>query len=154
MSDSKKVTDLRAWGHSKINQQRNYERRMYRQDRKAIVRGNIYNVNLGYNLGHEIDKLRPALVISNQLYNESPNGMATIIPLTKDIVEDENGIPSYDFHFILRKEEFSFLANDSTLELDQIRAVSRKRIDNGWIIGSLDESTLDSIQQKLSSFFL
>lgn len=154
MSESKKVTDLIKWGPQKIKQQRSYEQKMYRQDRKTIVHGNIYNVNLGYNLGHEIDKRRPALIISNQPYNESPNGMATIIPLTKDIMEDKNGYPIYKFHYILRKEQFDFLVYDSTLELDQIRAVSRKRIDTGKIIGSIDKSTLNSIQQKLSSFFL
>lgn len=148
------MKELESWAPVKVKKQQQYERKMYKQDRKRIVRGNIYDVNLGQNLGHEIDKRRPALVISNQAYNNSPNGMATIIPLTKDIVDDESGHPLYNFHYILRKEQFNFLACDSTLELDQIRAVSRKRIDSGWVIGSIDESTLDRIQQKLSSFFL
>lgn len=154
MSKSQKVKELELWAPIKIKKQQEYESRMYRQDRKHIVRGNIYDVNLGQNIGHEIDKKRPALVISNQAYNDSPNGMATIIPLTKDIVEDDNGYPLYNFHYILRKEQFDFLAFDSTLELDQIRAVSRKRIDSGWIIGSIDENTLNNIQQKISQFFL
>ncbi|WP_039968032.1 type II toxin-antitoxin system PemK/MazF family toxin [Weissella confusa] len=152
MSRSKKVRNLETWAHSKIRMQESYESRMIRQDRKKIEKGGIYRVNLGFNLGHEIDKRRPALIISNQEYNDSPNGMATVIPLTKDVVVMEDGIPKYSFHYILRKEEFSFLEFDSTLEIDQIRSVSRRRIDASEIIGKISDETLQNIQTKILNF--
>ncbi len=153
MNESDKVKSIRAWNRTKINKQKDYELNRYSQDHKRVHQGTIYNVNFGSNLGYEIDKQRPALVISNETYNEIPNGMAVVVPLTKNVQIKDDGIPVFGHHFILKKEIFTFLTYDSTLKIDQIRSVANRRIDSNHPIGVLDEITLSKIKNKITDFF-
>ncbi|MDI6495519.1 type II toxin-antitoxin system PemK/MazF family toxin [Leuconostoc lactis] len=152
-NDSKKVKSIKSWSLKKVQKQKDYEKNRQVQDHKRVYQGKIYNVNFGSNLGYEIDKLRPALVISSESYNEIPNGMAVVIPLTKNVQIKEDGTPVFKHHFILEKEKFGFLDCDSTLKIDQIRSVANRRIDVKHLWGSLDENTLKAVKNKVSQFF-
>lgn len=153
MTESDKVRAIRAWNKAKIKKQKDYEINLVSQDHKRVQQGTIYPVNFGSNLGHEIDKLRPALVVSNEEYNEIPSGIAVVIPLTKNVQIKDDGIPVYRHHFILKKDTFTFLRYDSTLQIDQIRSVSNRRIDTKHPMGTLEEDVLVKIKNKISEFF-
>lgn len=153
MEDSDKISYMKRWGNRKITLQREYELDCRSADNKNILQGGIYNVNFGTNLGKEIDKNRPAIVVSNQQFNNKRNGLIVVAPLTGTLVLGKNGFPKYKYHFLLRQNDFNFLKKDSTIEFNHIRSISSKRIDSENPYGFVDSSTLNTILDKLKIFF-
>jgi len=87
--------------------------------REMIKRGEIWLVNLNPTLGHEINKIRPAVIIQNDDGNEhSP--LTIIAPITSNI---EN---IYPFNVFLEKG--NGLEKDSKVLLNQIRTIDKKRL--------------------------
>ncbi|MCX2666625.1 type II toxin-antitoxin system PemK/MazF family toxin [Leuconostoc mesenteroides] len=153
MADSTKISYMRRWGNRKITLQREYESDCGSTDNKNILQGGIYSVNFGTNLGKEVDKVRPAIVVSNQQFNNKKNGLIVVAPLTGTLVLKKNGFPKYDYHFVLKQSDYNFLEKDSTIEFNHIRSISSKRIDSGNPYGFVDSLTLNAILDKLKKFF-
>lgn len=153
MTDSPKIRYMRRWGNRKITLQREYESDSTSADNKNIVQGGIYSVNFGTNLGREVDKNRPAIVVSNQQFNNKKNGLVVVAPLTGSVILKANGFPKYKYHFILKRSDYSFLTKDSAIEFNHIRSVSVKRIDSENPYGFIDNSKLNIILEKLKKFF-
>lgn len=153
MADSNKISHMRRWGNRKITLQREYEANCRSTDNKNVLQSGIYNVNFGTNLGKEVDKNRPAIVVSNQQFNNRKNGLIVVAPLTGTLVLKKNGYPKYDYHFVLKKNDYNFLEKDSTIEFNHVRSVSSKRIDSENPYGFVDSSTLNAILDKFKRFF-
>jgi mRNA interferase MazF len=94
-----------------------------------IKRGDIVVANLEHVMGSEQGGIRPVLIIQNNLGNKySPTTI--IAPITSSSMDDE-----YPTNvFILKKD--SSLNKDSTILLNQIRTVDKKRLIKK--VGSLD----------------
>ncbi|MFI6434720.1 type II toxin-antitoxin system PemK/MazF family toxin [Streptomyces sp. NPDC050759] len=88
-------------------------------------RGDIYMVNLEPARGSEANKVRPAVIVSNDGANQSvernERGVVSVVPLTS------NTARVLSFQVFLRAEE-SRLPKDSKVQCEQVRAVSLERL--------------------------
>lgn len=86
-----------------------------------ISRGDIFLANLDPVVGSEQGKIRPVLVIQNNVYNEySPTTIVAAITSKKFTKEFPTNI------FIIKED--SKLNKDSTILLNQIRTIDKSRI--------------------------
>ena len=84
----------------------------------TVNRGEVWLVDLNPVIGHEQSGRRPALVISDDMFNHSLAELAIIVPITSRY----KGIPT---HIEL---ETSFLKTKSYIKTEDIRSVSTKRL--------------------------
>lgn len=105
----------------------------------SIKKGEIYMVDLGEGVGSEIGGIRPAVIIQNDIGNKySP--ITYVAPITSNI-QKTNLIGN----IFISKEESS-LPVDSTIDINQIRAVDKSRLDK--CVGKVP----DNIIHRFSSF--
>src|SRR6266404_4484646 len=98
------------------------ETRSRRTGREGVPRrGEIYLTALDPALGHEIKKTRPALVIHDDVTNRY--GMTTIVAA----ITSKVSVPPYPNEVVIQAETTGLEAV-STVRLDQIRTVDRKRL--------------------------
>ncbi len=100
-------------------------------------RGEIYYADLDPSIGSEINKKRPVVIISNNSNNRVSSTL-TVLPVTSNISK------IYPFEVALPAEE-SGLPNDSKIQCQQIRTISRIRIKTAKI-GAVTEKTLLKIE--------
>ncbi|MBN2580854.1 MAG: type II toxin-antitoxin system PemK/MazF family toxin [Pirellulales bacterium] len=101
-------------------------------------RGEVWLVSLDPTIGHEIQKTRPAVVISDDTYNRL-NWVVTVIPVTsRDHAEIDQ---------TLLEPPEGGLSNRSVTLPDQIRAIDRRRLVK--CLGSLKPETLQHIEKTL-----
>jgi mRNA interferase MazF len=85
-------------------------------NKRAIKRREIYWVDLGQTVGTEIKKIRPCIVVSNDLINAF-HSRIVIVPMTS------KPVPFAPFHL-----KINFAGKKSTILPEQIRSISKKRI--------------------------
>ncbi|WP_326603747.1 type II toxin-antitoxin system PemK/MazF family toxin [Streptomyces sp. NBC_01799] len=88
-------------------------------------RGDIHLVDLEPARGSEANKVRPAVIVSNNAANQSAElsgrGVITVVPVTSNIAR------VLTFQVLLRSDE-SRLLKDSKVQCEQVRAVSPDRV--------------------------
>ena len=102
--------------------------------------GDIYEVNLDPVVGAETGKLRPALVVSNDINNEFSDTV-TVLPIT--------GQPArklYPFEVLVPKG-VAGLITDSRIKANQIRTVDKRRLVT--FRGSLPREYLPRVEKGL-----
>lgn len=104
-----------------------------------ITRGSVYFVNLDPVLGHEQGRQRPALVISEDSFNNGPAELVVIVPITSTA----RGIP---LHVPLSPPDGG-LSNSSVILCDQVRTISTARI--GRKMGSVSPTVLSAVEDRL-----
>jgi mRNA interferase MazF len=92
--------------------------------RAVIARGDVYWVNLDPTIGSEIQKTRPALVVS-------PDDMNTLLPRVIIAPITSAGLP------MGCRPEVIFQGKNARILLDQLRCVDRVRL--GKKMGKIDE---------------
>ena len=104
-----------------------------------IRRGDVVIVRFSPAEGHEMKKIRPAVVVQNDVGNK--NASTTIVaPAT-------GTYRGYPFEVLVEAAESPF-EKDSSVRLDQIRVVSiEKRIHS--VLGSLDGKTMEAVDGAL-----
>lgn len=105
----------------------------------APSRGEIWLVDLNPTRGREQSGRRPALVISEDLFNHGPAGLVVVLPVTSTV----RAIPT---HVQISAPEGG-LRNDSAVVCDAIRSISRERLSARW--GAVSETTLARIEDVL-----
>ncbi len=104
-----------------------------------VRRGEIWIADLNPNLGHEINKLRPAIIIQNDLGNDF--GPVTIIaPLTSKKVD-------FVRHFEVLLPRAFGLDKESKVLLNQVRAIDKIRLAKK--IGKLDVESMEKVDEAL-----
>ncbi len=107
---------------------------------KIISCGEVWFVDLDPVVGHEQAKRRPCLVVSEDLFNQGPGGLAVIVPLTSkyrrlrwlvEVDPSEGG-----------------LSNRSYIMCHQPRAVSHDRFAEKRL-GIISSQTLEYVKQRL-----
>jgi mRNA interferase MazF len=84
-----------------------------------MTNGELWWVDFGIPYGNEPGYTRPALIIQDDIFNQSRIGTIVVIPLTTNLrLLDAPG------NFLLRKEE-SKLPDDSVLLVAQVYAIDR-----------------------------
>jgi mRNA interferase MazF len=90
-----------------------------------LRRGDIHWVNLEPVLGSEANKVRPAVIVSNDAANRaasrSRQGVVTVVPLTSNITR------VFPFQ-VLMPAEHTGLDGDAKAQAEQVRSVSAVRI--------------------------
>jgi mRNA interferase MazF len=83
-------------------------------------RGDIVTVNLNPKKGHEVGKVRPAIIISDDDENSVLDTLI-LLPLSTDLIEDMEP-------YRMRIEKRDNLKQDSDILINQIRTLSKQRI--------------------------
>jgi mRNA interferase MazF len=102
-----------------------------------INRGEVWLIDLNPVIGHEQSGIRPALVISDNLFNHSLAEIVIIVPITSK----NKGIPT---HVEL---ESDFLNVMSYIKTEDIRSVSINRLIKK--LGAVDEQILYLVEERL-----
>ncbi len=106
-------------------------------------RGWIVTVNLNPKKGHEVGKIRPAVILSGDDENSI---LKTVIvaPLSTDLIEDMEP-------YRMRIEKREALLHDSDILLNQVRALSKERI--GEKIAALSQKEYEKLVALLCKNF-
>jgi mRNA interferase MazF len=102
---------------------------------KFPKRGEIYWVNLDPTIGSEINKVRPALVVSNDSGNEYSHRVI-VAPITSSVKK------VYPFEVKLEIEK-----KDGKVLLDQLRSVDKQRLSKK--LTALDYETMQLVNKAL-----
>lgn len=111
--------------------------------KKIVKKGQIYYVDLGEGVGSELQKVRPCIVVQNNIGNRhSPTTI--VCPITH---RSKNlGQPTQveiKHHFL----EKNFKKIDGVIMAEQIRTVCKSRLNN--LIGNLNEEGLKEVDKAL-----
>ena len=108
---------------------------------RFLKKGEIYFANLDPTMGAEIKKIRPVLIVSNDLNNQfSP--LITVIPLTSQIDR------IYPAEVVLTQAA-TMLNKDSKAQCHQIRTISKMRIQTTTPAGKIDKALMQQIHQAI-----
>lgn len=106
---------------------------------RLIWRGEIYDVDLGHPVGHEPALIRPAVVVSTDLFNNGPGELLIVVPI---------GSTSYGLRSHVELEAGpSGLDGASYARCDHIRVVSTARLARRRGIAQLSE--MQAVDQAL-----
>jgi len=108
--------------------------------KKYPERGEIYLVCLDPTIGSEINKTRPAIIISNDINNQAAQTV-TVIPITSSTKK------VYPFETLLSSQE-SGLPKSSKAKCNQIRTIDKKRLVKS--LGKVSKKELKEIEDSLS----
>ena len=102
-------------------------------------KGEIYLVNFDPTIGHEVNKKRPALILSNDIHNQySP--LVTIAPLSS------NTNKVYPFEIYVPKKSTG-LNENSKIMIIQLRSIDKKRLINK--IGNIEDKEIINKTNKV-----
>lgn len=110
---------------------------------ESIKQGEIWSVDFNPQIGSEIAKVRPALVISNDLINEN-SSIHLIVPLTSW----QDKFKQRVWIIKVKKDENNGLKNDSAINCLQIKSFSNERFIKK--IGQIDLVFIDEIKSIVS----
>jgi len=102
-------------------------------------RGEIYLVSLEPIAGAEIGKIRPALIISNNINNEHADTI-TVLPITSKTTK------LYPFEVLLLKGTAG-LQEDSKIKCEQIRTIDKSRLIKR--LGQISEDVLKEVEKAI-----
>jgi mRNA interferase MazF len=106
-----------------------------------MKRGEVWMVNLDPTIGAEIQKTRPAVILSNDAMGRLP--LRIIVPITSWDERFKNA----DWHVKLPVSKKRGLKKDSSADTFQVRSVSNRRLVKK--IGVLDPSDMQKIAEGL-----
>lgn len=135
--------------------------------RLQVNYGEIWYCDLGYNVGAEKNKCRPVLVMSNNRVNRSEKVVVLCITDAKGKTNSRN-LPAQDSWFLLyapttieakklcpgriipaRATPYAFLDKDSIVQCEEIKAVSKARLDaTRGCIGTLAPDDFKMVKEK------
>lgn len=102
-------------------------------------RGEVWLVDLNPARGHEQAGVRPALVVSVDLFNHGPAGLVVLLPLTTVA----KGIP---FHVEVHPPEGGVQVT-SFIKCEDVRSVAKERLSRRW--GTVSGVTLTAVEDRL-----
>lgn len=112
---------------------------MTAQTRSPILRGDIFSVDFEPVRGAEQGKVRPALVIQNDIGNRySPTIIVAAITT--------GNYSRFDVNILIQAPEGG-LANDSIILLNQIRTIDRTRLGRHW--GRVSPQTMAQVDEAI-----
>lgn len=102
-------------------------------------RGEIYTINFDPAKGSEIKKIRPAIIVSNDLCNKYSETI-TVVPLSSKIDK------VYPFELLLKKGEGG-LPLDSKAKANQIRTIDKSRVVK--LLGILPAEVIEKMETAI-----
>ncbi len=104
-----------------------------------IYRGEVWLVNLNPTLGREQAGIRPALIVSENIFNQGYAELVIIVPITSQ----NKGIRS---HVKISNGEGG-LNLESFAKCEDIRSVSKQRLIKQ--LGIVSKQTIEEVEEKL-----
>lgn len=104
-----------------------------------MKRGDIILVDFDPTIGHEIKKVRPALIISNNIANERYN-LITVLPITS-----KNTDRVFRTEVLIDKS--AGLPKKSKILTQQIRTVDKLRISK--VVGKLSLKQMEQVEERI-----
>ncbi len=107
-------------------------------------RGDIYWVDFDPARGHEANKTRPAVIVSNDSANRAAErrgrGVVTVVPVTSSTAR------IFPFQTLLRAADCG-LPTDSKAQAEQVRTIATERLDGR--LGTLPAAVLKRLDDAL-----
>jgi mRNA interferase MazF len=103
------------------------------------TRGDVWDLNFDPTAGHEQAGIRPALIVSVDLFNGGPAELVVAVPITRT----HRGIR---WHVDVKPPEGGLVA-ESFIQCENVRSVSKKRLKR--IRGQVSASTLQQVEDRL-----
>jgi len=100
-------------------------------------RGEIWLIDLNPAIGHEQSGMRPALIISDDMFNHSLAEMVIIVPITSK----NKGIPTHV------EINYDYLKVTSYIKTEDIRSVSTKRLNRK--LGEIDKQIMSLVEERV-----
>src|SRR5918999_587052 len=107
--------------------------------RRGPSRGEIWLVDLNPTQGHDQAGVRPGFVVSTDLFNQGPAGLAVVLPLTTR----SRGVP---LHIPVTPPEGN-VRQPSFIKCEDIRSVSTERLIERW--GVVYPDTMAAVAYRL-----
>ncbi|MBR0397500.1 MAG: type II toxin-antitoxin system PemK/MazF family toxin [Eubacterium sp.] len=166
LNETREYFQIAEWLKDKVNY---HKASKYHSVRKRqVLHGEIWYCDMGFNVGAEKNKQRPVLVVSNNKINRSEKVVVLCITDAKGKVNSRN-LPAQDSWFLLYSSTsdenmmvtpgrtvpngistYSFLMKDSLIQCEEIKAVSKARLDyHRGCIGRLTNNDFTMIKQKM-----
>ena len=103
------------------------------------ARGDVWDLRLDPTLGHEQAAVRPALVVSVDIFNEGPADLVVVIPLTRTQRRVR-------WHVQAKPPEGG-LVSESFIQCENVRSVSKMRLKR--LRGRVSASTMLQVEDRL-----
>ena len=110
-----------------------------RREKPEPGRGEIWLVDLNPTRGHEQAGVRPALVVSANLFNQGPAGLVVVLPLTST----ERGVP---LHVPIDPPDGG-VRQRSYIKCEDIRSISVDRLRTRW--GLVSPNRMRLVEDRL-----
>ena len=104
-----------------------------------IFRGEVWLLNLDPTLGREQAGIRPALIISDNIFNQSYADLVIVVPITSQ----NKNIRS---HVKISQGEGG-LSLESFAKCEDVRSVSKQRLIKK--LGTVSKITIENVEEKL-----
>lgn len=134
--DKEKLIQLDAWSYRALELTI-----MERNVKQVPIRGDIWSLDLGINVGDEMDKIRPCIIVSYNTFNDKSN-LCTIIPITHADCSHRT-----QFEVDEKCLEFAESSITGTAKAEQITTKSKARL--GRKIGRLNEKGIEMLNFAL-----
>ena len=105
----------------------------------AALRGEIWDLNFDPTVGHEQAGVRPALILSEDLFNEGPAELVVVAPLTRTR-------RAIRWRVAVSPPEGG-LSTESYIQCENVRSVSKQRLKR--LRGRVADSTLQQVEDRL-----
>lgn len=102
-------------------------------------RGEVWRVDLDPVRGHEQGRVRPALVVSTDIFNHGAIGLVTVVPITSKVRPIRT--------WLRIEPPEGGLTQTSFIICDQIRTISKDRL--GKRLGSISPASLAEAERRL-----
>jgi mRNA interferase MazF len=103
------------------------------------ARGEVWQVNLNPTQGHEQAGIGPALIVSEDTFNNGPADLVIVVPITSV----GKGIP---FHVEVKPPEGG-LTMRSFIKCEEIRCVSKQRLSQR--LGEVSKRTIENVEDRI-----
>jgi mRNA interferase MazF len=103
------------------------------------ARGEVWLADLSPTRGHEQAGRRPVLVVSEDLFNRGPAGLAIVLPMTSSVRD----VPS---HVPISPPEGG-VGSRTAILCEAVRSVSVERLVARW--GAVDRQTMSAVEDRL-----
>jgi len=104
---------------------------------KNVKRGDVWLINLDPVIGYEQSGVRPALVISDDLFNQSMAKLHIVLPITSKNKKIASHV----------EIQYDFLPSTSYIKTEDIRSVSKERLLKK--IGAVDHPVMLQVEYHL-----
>ncbi|MDQ7009259.1 MAG: type II toxin-antitoxin system PemK/MazF family toxin [Candidatus Gracilibacteria bacterium] len=133
------ISDFLEWFYETLNLNFNQK-----EPNLNLNKGEIFFIDLGKNIGSELNKIRPCIIYSGRKYNKS--NTVIIIPL-----KSYKGKINNNFNIFIKSTKYNNLTVDSMVDLSGIKQVSKKRIRLKK--GNLEYKYIDKIDKYILKIF-